>query len=443
MHSFVRKSIVPAVFLTATSLVLWQRMATPARAYEAAPRAIGAPGGPSTSRADLEQTIASLDARIAREGATPITAPRLADALLRQARVASNPGLAVRAEEVLRNALADDPTHYESTRMLATVLLSQHRFREAIEIAERASRTSPRDGWNFGVLGDAHLELGEYDEAFAAFDRMMQVRPSAAAYGRAAYARELQGDLAGALRLMQMAADATGPDDPESQAWHDTQVGDLYFQMGRLADADREYARAAFTFPDHPLALAGQARVEAARGQLTAALDRYRASMASRPTPETAARIGEIATRLGDTAAASTAFALAENGWRYDTPEPTHLARLLTRRGRAQDALIVAERAARVRRDIFTMDALAWAAFEAGRLADAQQASAAAMRTGTRDRAILYHAAAIAAASGDRTRARDLAARAIDGHPEFDPLMGPEAKALLDQLGKGRSSDAQ
>ena len=155
--------------------------------------------------------------------------------------------------------------------------------------------------------------------------------------------------------------------------------------------------------------------------------------MASQPTPETAARIGELETRLGRADAASRAFALAENGWRYDTPEPTHLAHLLAARGRAADALAAAERAAAARRDIFTMDALAWASFEAGRLGAAEQAATAALRTGTRDRAILYHAAAIADAAGDRARARDLAARAIDGHPEFDPL-GPAAKALLARL---------
>lgn len=427
--------IVAALAVATLGGALWERYSVPIHSYEPAPRAIGSPGGPSTSRADLERTIASLEARIARDGASPIVAPRLADALMRQARVASNPGLAVRAEEVLRAALDADPTHYESTRMLATVLLSQHRFRDAIETAERAQRTSPRDGWNLGVVGDAHLELGEYDEAFAAFDRMMELRPSAAVYGRAAYARELQGDLEGALRLMQMAADATGPDDPESQAWHYAQVGDLYFQMGRLGDAEREYGRANFTFADHPFALAGLARLDAARGQLAAALDRYRAAMIRRPTPETAARIGEIETRLGNAAAASQAFALAENGWRYDTPEPTLLARLLAMRGRAQEALAAAERAAAARRDIFTMDALAWASFEAGRLPAAQAASAQALRTGTRDRTILYHAAAIAAAAGDRTRARDLARRAVDGHPEFDPIAGPGAKQLLKRLG--------
>ena len=55
----------------------------------------------------------------------------------------------------------------------------------------------------------------------------------------------------------------------------------------------------------------------------------------------------------------------------------------------------LAEEAARNRKDIFTMDALAWAYYRAGRLSEAEQASRQARRTGTVDRRILAHASAI------------------------------------------------
>lgn len=442
MTQLLRRTLVPGLMVGALAGVVWQRWHVPARHRDPVPQAVGAPGGPSTSRADLDKTIAALEARLSRDGANAAVAARLADALMRQARVANNPGLAVRAEEALRKGLDAQPDHYEATRMLGTVLLSQHRFRDAIAIAERANHVNPNDAWNLGVMGDGHLELGEYDAAFDAFDRMMRLRPSAAVYGRAAYAREIQGDLEGALRLMQMAADATGPDDPESQAWHYAQVGDLFFHMGRLADAEREYARANFTFPNHPFAVAGIARTKAAHGDLAGALDLYRRVMEQTPTPELAARMGELEARLGHADAANRDFSLAENGWRYDTPEPTLLARLLAARGRPQEALAAAKRAAAVRQDIFTMDALAWASFESGQLDEARRASDRALRTGTCDRTILYHAAAIASAAGDRTRARTFAARAVDGHPQFDPLLGPEAQKLLTLVSTGQGLTA-
>jgi tetratricopeptide (TPR) repeat protein len=425
---------MPVALCAVIALVSFARTRPHAARGAAVPLAAGTPGGAPTSRDGLATTIAGLERHLAADASDGAAAARLADALLRQARATGNAGLALRAEAALRTALAARRT-YDAQRMLGAVLASQHRFRDAIAAAEQARAMEPGDAWNDGVIGDAHLELGEYDAAFAAFDAMMRRRPSAAAYARASYARELQGDLAGALRLMQMALDATSAHDPESQAWHHAQLGDLYFQLGRLTDAEREYQFADFTFAGHPLAIAGLARVDAARGDLAAALARYTSLEAAGALPEYAARKAELEQALGRTAEAARHFALAERGWRDDSPEPVHLARLLSRdRHRAAEALAVAEGAATVRQDIFTMDAVAWAAFQAGHLPRAVEASRAALRTGTRDRAILYHAAAIAAAAGDRGRARDLAARALDGHPSFDPVLAPAARALADSL---------
>ena len=83
MRTLFGRALVPGLVALGLSVALWQRYATPARAYEAPPLAIGVPGGPSTSRADLDRTVASLEARITRDGATPIVASRLADALRR------------------------------------------------------------------------------------------------------------------------------------------------------------------------------------------------------------------------------------------------------------------------------------------------------------------------------------------------------------------------
>jgi tetratricopeptide (TPR) repeat protein len=428
------RSWIPVMVCALAAGGAWVRSARPTRAYAALPMAAGTPGGAPTSRDGLTQTIAALERRLADEPGNGVAAARLADALLRQARATGNAGLAIQAEGALRTAIAAGPS-YEAQRMLGAVLASQHRFRDAIAAATQARAIEPADAWNEGVIGDAHLELGEYDAAFDAFDAMMRKRPSAAAYGRASYARELQGDLDGALRLMQMALDATSAHDPESQAWHHTQIGDLHLQRGHLADAEREYRHALFTFADHPLAVAGLARVDAARGDLPAALAGYAKLQASAAMPEYAARMAEIEQALGRSTDAARHFALAEQGWRNEMPEPTHLAALLARdRGRAAEALAIAEQAASTRHDIFTMDAVAWAAFRAGNIGRAVEASRQALRTGTRDRALLYHAAAIAAASGDRAQARVLVARALDGHPTFDLVLAPEAQALRASL---------
>ena len=45
----------------------------------------------------------------------------------------------------------------------------------------------------YGLVGDALLELGRYEQAFSAFDRQVALKPSLAGYARISYARELLG----------------------------------------------------------------------------------------------------------------------------------------------------------------------------------------------------------------------------------------------------------
>ena len=348
----------------------------------------------STARADLARTIATMEDRLARRATDSSAAVTLADALLRQTRVTGNAGLAMRAEAALKTVLAGEPMDYSARRMLAAVYLSQHRFRDAIREAARCREMRSGDAWLDGVIGDAHIELGEYPEAFDAFDRMTTTRPDAASYARASYAHELQGDLDGALRLMRMATEATPPQDLESLAWHHAQLGHLYLEMDRPRDARREYEHADYIFHDHPFAKEGLARVEAAEGNYRSALALVNDTLASSPTPAAAAFAGELLEKLGRRDEAERQYQLAEAAWQVDAPEPSRLARFLATHGRHLDeAMRIAESSGR--HDIFTDDALAWAYFRTGRFELAQRAIKRALRTGTRDRDIRSHAEAI------------------------------------------------
>jgi len=302
----------------------------------------------------------------------------------------------VRAEDALKRVLRDEPQTYDARRMLGAVYLSQHRFREAILEARRASHERPTDDWNYGVVGDGHLELGEYDEAFAAFQKMMDLRPTAGAYARAAYALELRGKLNAALDAMKLSTDATPPVDRESIAWHHAQLGDLYRQMGRLKEAEVEYAWADHSFPGHPFATRGMAELLEVEGEIDAAIRKLELLMSQSPSPDVAARLGDLYTKCGRGADAERAYALAEAGWRFDAPHPAQLARFLADHDRKLDeAVALAERTAAERHDIFTDDALAWCYFKAGRVREAAAAIARAQRTGARDKTILAHSAAI------------------------------------------------
>jgi tetratricopeptide (TPR) repeat protein len=362
--------------------------------------AIGMPGAPPTTTSGLLQRINDMEARLRAQPDDTGAAVLLADALLRQARATNDGRPAGRASEVLNAVLKEHPGQYDALRLLGAIDLSQHRFRDALDVARRSRDQRPDDAWNYGVMGDAQLELGEYSDAFDAFDKMMALRPNAAAYARVAYARELQGEVDGALAAMQLAAQATAPNDPEAQAWYAAQKGELYLKLHRLDDADREFRRAVFLFPNYPLAVMGQGKVLVARGDRDRALAIYLEQLKRTPTLDLAARIGDLYAARGDAAQSEHYYQLAEDlaGPGVAQTEANLALYLADHDRKLSDAVTIAEAVVAKRRDIFTEDALAWAYYKAGRFKDAYAASQLALRTGTRDEALLARAARIRAA---------------------------------------------
>ncbi len=357
------------------------------------------PGASTTSREGLAGTVEAMTAQLKNNPENSAAAVRLADALLRQARVLNHAGLPLLAEGVLNRVLHANPSDYMARRMRATVYLAQHRFREALAEAKRCRALRADDPVIDGLIGDASLELGDYPAAFSAFDRMMLSRPDATTYARVSYAHELQGDLSGAIDIMTMAESATSAHDPEAQAWHAAQLGHLHLTAGDPTSARREYLRAETIFPGYPLAGSGLARVDMAVSKPADALARLTKSLETSPSAADFALAGDAYAQLGQPDQAHRSYKLAEAMWASDTPEPAQLARFLATRGwRLNDAVRLAEEAFAIRQDIYTADALAWAYFKEGRLDDARTALKTALSTGSRDPELLSHAAQINAA---------------------------------------------
>ena len=238
----------------------------------------------------------------------------------------------------------------------------------------------PDDPWNYGVIGDAAIELGRYDEAFAAFDRMA----FAQAHGRGVCANRVRARAAGQpgrrVTAMRMAIEATGPQDPEGIAWAWSQLGALHLQQGDIDEASAALrpgalrvsaasvrawqgrhespSRGRFRRGSGDLPRTARAGADAGTGRA-----RGRPAPASRRCGGRSGRVGRGRTpgtrRLeGRVAAAGGAGAPA---------------------GRARSAAAGSRCAWRVRRpgrdDIFTNDALAWALYRTGEFDQAWAAS--------------------------------------------------------------------
>ena len=331
MRSMVSGAVVVGLVIAATALfnkpLEMEATANPLRSARVA-------AGPGTNREGLDRAVAFATARLAERPGDAAAATTLADALMRLTRVTGNAGLAKQAEAALLRVLDEDADAYTARRMLAVVYLSQHRFHEAIAIAKMCIQLHPNDASVYGVLADGSIEIGEYEQGFAAIDRMLDLRPDATAYARASYAKELQGDLAEALELMEMATESTAPHDVEGAAWHRAQLGHLHLQLGRLDEAAREFAHAEFLFPGHPFALDGRVRVEAAWGRHEAGLRMLTETRPNAATPDEAALRGDLMMALGRVDEAEGQYRLAELGWTTDQPDPVRLARFRAERGR-------------------------------------------------------------------------------------------------------------
>ena len=382
---------------------------------------------PGTSRDELRSTVGTMTERLRLAPGDSAAVITLANALIRLQRVNNDGRAVIVAEEHLRTFLTHKPDHYDAQRMLAAVLLSQHRFGDAVAEANKAMAIDPRDAWNYGAAGDGYMELGDYTRAFAVYDRMGQLQPGPPAYARTSYGLEIKGDLEGALDYMRRAADGTSPNDAESQAWHYAQVGEILAQLGRHTEARIEFERAEATFPGHPLAITGLARIKFVTGDLAAARLMLQTQLAKTATPDLAAAVAELSDALEEPERASQYYQMAEQiergAWGSGSRQPQVLAKLLAERpGRAAEAVALAEEAARSRADILTMDTLAWAYYQNGQLLEAQHAVTQAVRTGTRNARILCHADVIAAAGEQRgapTSARGPGAtrRCLEWHP--------------------------
>jgi len=104
---------------------------------------------------------------------------------------------------------------------------------------------------------------------------------------------------------------AASPQDREARAVHHARIGDVLLGKGRIEEAAVEYHRATLAVPSHPRARTGLARVAAARGHYTRALELYRALWDDAPTEEVATEIGDILVRAGDSRGAEEMYARA------------------------------------------------------------------------------------------------------------------------------------
>ena len=337
----------------------------------------------------------------------------LALALARRARETADPGFYDQANAALDEALAVAPGNFEAEKMRTWVLLGKHEFTRALEAAQALNRRAPDDLQVYGFLTDAYVELGQYAQAEQACQWMLDLRPgNLAAFTRAAYLREIFGDIDGAIELMQQSLDRTPPTETEDRAWLMTHIGHLELVNGRADRAEAALTAALTLVPDYHYALANLAKVRSAQGRDADAAAILATHVAVAPHPENYFGLAEALRKAGRAAEARRAYAEFEtrarkemDGW--DNANRELIFYYAEQGKKPAEALRIAEREVARRQDVATLDAYAWALRANHRQREAREVMERVLSIGVREPATLTRAKALGA--GARTPAAKMA----------------------------------
>jgi tetratricopeptide (TPR) repeat protein len=358
-------------------------------------------------------------------------------AYVQQAKLTADPSYYPRADEALARAVAfgDDENHLAFAG-LSALASARHEFEAAATYARRGLEINEYNALLWGALGDAELQLGNYDEAFRSVQRMVDLSPDAASLSRASYTWELRGDVARATQLMQRTLDDAPT--PADEAFALVHLGELAFNSGDPNTALTHFIAALDASPTDLAALAGRARAEAALGQVETALDHYQTLVDRSPEPSFILEYADLLHSLGRNAGADAQYSLfatvqrlyAETGVQPDATAVMFEAE----RGDPAEAVRLAEQVVAANPFVTSYDAYAWALHRNGQNAEAKVAIETALALGTPNAAFHYHAGAIERALGNNAAAERQLRAALQLNESFHPIGAPEAQRLLGEL---------
>lgn len=381
--------------------------------------------------------IARLQAAVQANPSDPISQRDLGFALLQRVRETADPTLYAPAAAALGTARALDPGDALVLVGIGGLQLGKHQFAEALVSGQQAIAMSPTLVPAHAVVVDALVELGRYDEADLAAQEMFGLRSNLPTLTRVSYLAELHGQLGTALSAMRLAARSPGL-APENTAFVDGLLGNLLVYSGDPVGAATAYRDALAIVPAHAPSIAGQGRLAVAAGMLDEAIRLFQRASDILPLPEYVIALGDAQAAAGRSADAVRSFKLARAEIQLfqatGVVVDLDLALFEADHGDPARALDLATTAYAATPTVRAADARGWALHRLGRDKEAKRYADEALRLGSRDPLLRYHAGAIAAALGDAKVARRDLELALATDAGFSATGAAEARRILASL---------
>ncbi len=388
-------------------------------------------------RSPAEQNIAQARKLIEKNSSDFEAYNSLASALSRRARETSTIDFYDQAAQALQKSFSIAPENFNGQKIQVCVLLGKHDFAAALEIATKLNRKMPDDLVVYGLLTDANVGLGNYHDAETAAQWMLDLRAgNLATLTRVAQLRELFGDSDGAFELFDLAYQSTAPSEIEERARVLTQMGHLRFASGSISEAEKLLQRALTAFPGYAPTLTVLAEIRIAQKNYPEAVallqQRYRPTSHAADLYDLAEAL-QLAGRNDESKKTFSEFetkALVESDQK-DNSNHELVFYYADQKQQTSKALEVARREYSWRRDVYTLDAYAWALHVNGQDAEARRQIETALAVGIHDAKLFLHAGKIALTLGDIRTAEGY----LKQSAELNTGDSEQARSLLADLG--------
>lgn len=422
-----------------SALAIW-----PSLKLEKAPAASFTPAPVTADYLLRDRYIAFYEKQVREEPGDQIKMRMLAQQYMQRFRERYDLTDVDRAERLARRSIALQPQGNTSAQMtLAGALLSYHDFRGALAHERAAWAGEPFNINAKAEIASLEMELGRYAVAKRMLDGISdggRDNPTVDSI-RARY-DELTGNLAGAralvaqgIRTMDSGIDNSAYD----RSWFHMRAAQLAFESGDLASARNEFAESLEMFPDNAMALMWQAKMYRGEKDWRDALAAASKSADLYPLPQALGYKADAQRALGDAAGAAQTDALIEAEQHLFDVQGINdrlLANYYAARRMRLPAAAAAARSDYGKRgdEIYADDTLGWVLAAMGRWSEARIYLERAVRFGTQDPELQYHAGVAAMQTGRRNEAKDRLRRALDQNPSFDPFDADDARGRLAEL---------
>jgi tetratricopeptide (TPR) repeat protein len=392
-----------------------------------------------TGSTPTDKEIAKWQKLIPLNEKDPLGWTSLGDALMQKARETADVSYYTLAEKQYQKALELNPNAREALIGMAWVTSVRHEFEQSIEWANKTLARDPNNNMALGLLGDAAVEMGNYEKAMDHYQAMLDSRPDISSYSRGAHLLFLTGDVNRANLLMLKAVRAGAP-FAENTAWCRAQLATYYLKNGLVQYADKLMQETLKQTPDNYHARLTMGRVKAAKKDFAGAIAELKKAVAVAPQIEALVELGDLYRLTGKADEAQTQYAQVEaihqlqkaNGIQGEI----QIAQFWADHDRnLPEALKQAEAEYKTRKNVYAADTLAWCRYKNGKYAEAREAIDAALKQKTPEARFLFHAGLIYAKLNLQEDAQQYLSRALNLNPHFHIEQAKIAAETLQQLG--------